>query len=762
MCRREIGLLLFSAICAAAATPAQRGCVGSVSVANFRLSVQPNGSTSPKWIPIRHVNNMPTGYRISYQPLDLPSGLSKDAKLALVMVPKASDASLAVLDPRPVTASTEWAAPFAPKIVIVVWGPQGLDEKRLATLVTRDDNLANALADYADQTGDLEAGMQLAREMEQDADDDSQRPPHPPTPAEQAIFSLVRALNPAVSSYDPLGAGRRAGPATLTGKGMDAFFENAGGLFPGGGALPMVKQLLMPDTEFRSVFGAPLESDAMTLCAQITPKSRNRVVYIWAYRLANSASPDAAILKTVDIPLSMRAGVPVRTENWRLLDHVFDWMLVPETGTPIHVPVRALADERALRLDLRKFTGAPGTYSIQGKWDWDSFKVAGSVRIHSFDELGATKLTPDSQDKLIAGSGPIDVELAGSDFLFLDRAALHRPNSAKLTELPLPTDRSANLKIEIDTDALRPGPYMLALSRIDGASADVPFRVLPPNPKLDRVRVNAGETQQTVTLTGSGLDRITSLTSDRVEFTLAAPNDDGTRRTATVRLQSGVKPGDQLALSAKVDGLAAAIRLPIALQVAAEIPKITEAKTTVARDLGIALKDGEIPGAVYSNFALKLSSNVAATLTLQCAEPARTLQPARFATLFISTDAATIGGTGCTLQALADFGELGKSAPITLGKVVRLPRLETLVLSDEKSADGYYATLKGFDLDVIEKTGWTAQSGVAVSESPRPLAGEGAKQSLRITMPWPSPSPKSPVYVWLRGETEARATKITP
>src|SRR5262249_56530725 len=121
--------------------------------------------------------------------------------------------------------------------------------------------LTNALADYADQTAELEAGLQLAREMEQDAVDDAQRPPRPVTPAEQAIFSLVRALNPAVSSYDPLGAGRRAGPATMTGTRMDAFFENAGGLFPGGGALPMIKQFLMPDTEFRSVFGVPIESD---------------------------------------------------------------------------------------------------------------------------------------------------------------------------------------------------------------------------------------------------------------------------------------------------------------------------------------------------------------------------------------------------------------------------------------------------------------------------------------------------------------------
>ena len=41
-------------------------------------------------------------------------------------------------------------------------------------------------------------------------------------------------------------------------------------------------------------------------------------------------------------------------------------------------------------------------------------------------------------------------------------------------------------------------------------------------------------------------------------------------------------------------------------------------------------------------------------------------------------------------------------------------------------------------------------------------AGEGAKQALRIAMPWPSPTPKAPLFVWLRGETEGRATKVQP
>src|ERR1700722_12983570 len=232
MYRREIPLLLGFALWAVplfsyGPPPAMKGCVGSAAVSSFRLTAQPPGQATPAWISIRNVNNLPSGYRISYAPLDVGS-ISKDGKLALVMVPKTGDGSLTVLDPRSAAVSTEWTVPFAPKIVLVVYAPLGLDEKRLTNLITKDENMASALADYADQTAELESGLALAREMEQDADDDAQRPARPLTPAEQAIFALVRALNPAVSSYDPLGAGRKMGAATLPGQGMDAFFENAG------------------------------------------------------------------------------------------------------------------------------------------------------------------------------------------------------------------------------------------------------------------------------------------------------------------------------------------------------------------------------------------------------------------------------------------------------------------------------------------------------------------------------------------------------
>jgi hypothetical protein len=781
---RVLSLLFCSTLTAVAAS---RGCVGSVSVASFRLSVQPAGSGS-SWVPVRQVNNIPSGYRISYQPLDLPADLRNNAKLTFVMVPKASDGQVTVLEPRPAASSTEWTAPFTSSIAVLVFAPQGLDEKRLTNLVTKDPNLVAALADYADQTAQLEAALDVANEIEQQDDEDADRPPRPTTPAEQAIFALVRALNPSVSSYNPLGAGRRAGAATLMGKGTEAFFENAGGLVPGGGILPVVKAWLLPDTEFRSVYGIPSSSDGMALCAQLGPRSRNRMAYLWAYRLTNASPPATAILKDVNVPLGMRVGVPVKlasTADWRLLDRVFDWALIADGGSvpPMHVPLRPIVDERSLQLDLRKFAGPPGAYRIEGRWDWDAFKVSGTVNLHRLDDLKAARVAAASQDKLVTGAGPIPVELTGADLQFVDRVTLHRPASARQIPVDMPVDRAGaadKLTIEVDTDGLRPGPYLLAISRIDGATAELPLQVLPPNPRLEQAppRINMGEREQTVTLAGAGLDRIEKIACDRADIVLAAATEDAAKRGITVRLHPDAKPGERLTLLATVRGLAEALRFPGALQVAGARPKIQEAKPALARDLPITPRDGELPAGSWVSYAIRTDPlDSPPLLSVQCAEPVRTIHPEKLhvgeknpnaqlaasedGTLFLSLDPGSVGQSGCSLTATIETESLGKSDPVPLGRVVRLPRIEAFSLTEEKSADGYYGLIRGFDLETIERTGWDSKAGLNAPELPRPVAGEGAKQTLRIVMPWPSPSPKAPLFVWLRGETEGRATKVT-
>jgi hypothetical protein len=777
-------IVLASLIFAYAATAASRSCDGSVAITSFRMSVQ--AANNPA-LTIRHVNNLAAGYRVSYRPVDLPADMKKDAKLTLVLVPKSADGQVTVLEPKLAAAPAEWQIPFATRIALLVFAPQGLDEKRLTNLVTKDDALVASLADYADETADLEAGLELANDAAQ-ADDDI-APVRANTPAEQALFALVRALNPAVSSYDPLGAGRRAGPATMMGQGAAAFFENAGGIVPGGGVLPMVKTWLLPDTEFRSVYAMQADPDSMTLCAKVQPKSRNKLAYLWAYRLVDGKPPALTEVKDADLPLGMRTGVPVKLDDpsaWRAVSRIFDWSLTPESGSgqPVKVNVLAVPEERALRLDLRKFSGAAGAYRIQGKWDWDTVKVSGTVRLHRLDDLKTARFTPESQDKLIASTGPVQVDLSGADFLFVDHAWLHRPNNARQLPADLPAERSApsdRLQVEVDTDGLRAGPYLLALSRIDGATTDMPLQVLPALPRVDGSgpRVNVGQAEQRVTFSGSGLDRWEKLDNDRADITLHPAGEDGSRRDATVRLHADVKAGERLALLAKVQGMNAAVRFPGVLQVAAARPRIREAKVSVAGDLPVIAREGEVPAGSWVSYALRVDPGTSgASVTVQCADPGATVQALKLRVgerqtnaqlvaaggdaLFLSLDPGAAGQSGCTLTAVMEIEELGKSDPFTLGKVVRLPRIESFAMTDEKSGDGFYGVLKGFDLDTIEKTGWTNGAGLAVADLPRPVSGEGARQTLRIAMPWPSPSPKAPLFVFLRGETDGRATKVNP
>jgi hypothetical protein len=129
-------------------------------------------------------------------------------------------------------------------------------------------------------------------------------------------------------------------------------------------------------------------------------------------------------------------------------------------------------------------------------------------------------------------------------------------------------------------------------------------------------------------------------------------------------------------------------------------------------------------------------------------------------TLFLSVDPGSVGHSGCQLEATVSVDETGASDPYNLGRVIRLPHIEKFLLSDEKGAGHlYFGSLTGQELQTIEKTGWDGKNGYPVQGIPTPVAGDPQEQSLRIELPWPPPSPRAPLYVWLRGETEGRITQ---
>src|SRR5947207_2454391 len=105
---------------------ASQGCVGSLQVAAFRLTVAPPLGNTAGYLPMRRVNNIPAGYRVRYQPGQLPADITRESKLTLVLVPRAAEGQTMVLEPRPAMSATEWQVPFPVRTAVLVFAPKGM------------------------------------------------------------------------------------------------------------------------------------------------------------------------------------------------------------------------------------------------------------------------------------------------------------------------------------------------------------------------------------------------------------------------------------------------------------------------------------------------------------------------------------------------------------------------------------------------------------------------------------------------------------
>ncbi len=118
--------------------------------------------------------------------------------------------------------------------------------------------------------------------------------------------------------------------------------------------------------------------------------------------------------------------------------------------------------------------------------------------------------------------------------------------------------------------------------------------------------------------------------------------------------------------------------------------------------------------------------------------------------------------SGCQLAAVITTDSTGSSDPTVLGRLIRLPRIEKFALTEDKlGANLFSGILTGYDLQLIEKTGWDPKTGFAVQGIPTPVPdGPPQEQTLKIELPWPPPSPHAPIYVWLRDEATGRLTNV--
>ncbi len=809
-----IGLLAISAFPGFGSTP--HACPAGTPVETFRFLVEPaHGGPA---LPVSSINEIEAGEKLKYEPLKTFHKVKKKAKIAVILVPASGGSSdLKVLEPQPANANAEWKVPVRASIVGMVYGPQGLDVKKVSSLIDHNRNLIPQLADYAQKATTVEALVQTLSQYEQappasrDLDAvlsgfSSQYNVSLPqlnssTPADQQAASLLHAVVPALSSYNPISSARSSALQQSAGVGawVAALFLGSTpvGIAAGGASLfQNMRTLLFPGTDFRAAFAQPSGSNGIKLCTTSHPdKSRNRPAYLWVLRVPNEKAPAASLPETQYVPADWKSSIPVTCATraqLRMLPRARDWQLVSSAHrTPVPAEVKVGSSVDTLSLDLSKAKIPPGEYHLAALWDWTLFQVGGSVHVRNFGDLAKAKPTPESSDRLVEGSGPVSVELAGADFEFVKKLAIVKEGrhdaAAKDLNFTLgereKSGEQPRLQTEVDTKALSRGRYLLMLTQANGAIQDVPVTIHPPNPKLDNLplRANLGEAEQTVILQGTGLDRITGITSKDATWELAKVSpgkSDSQERKATVKLAPGAQKGELLEASLNIEGIHQPLRVPDVVRVVGPRPKIEKARASFPSETDVALNAGEIPAGSAVSFAIhgkdigsrpavKLACNnsgatkQALTLRPGVREDSGELDFAGQSALFLSIVPGSVGQSGCVLTATLTDEATGTSDPYTLGHVIRLPQITKFAMSIKKLGESLYAgTLTGNDLQMIDKTGWDPSKGYPVQGIPTPVQGRPQEQTLRIEMPWPPPSPRAPVYVWLRGESEGRLTSM--
>jgi hypothetical protein len=784
------------------------GCAGSASLGTFRLLVRrSNGGAA---LAIRSVSVVPAGSHLVWEPVHLPAKQAGEAEVAAILVPPSGE-DLVVLKPKKAGARAEWQVDSSPAAVALVYGPQGLSAGKVKSLVTRDQALVGQIADYAEQTSKVETLVQELSDAEQSGvgtdaalkgfsarfNVDVPKLDAKASTNQQAA-TLLKTVLPGTNAYDPLAARnvQMQQSAGLAASVAGLFFGSSVGLAAGGTALlGDIKDTLFPGTEFRSAFAQNEDKGALALCTKTsTPKARTRIAYLWAYRVPNLKPPVLSIVGPAYLPLGVPSTLRLASSKGTVkqLDKAREWRLVAAAGgasTPVGVHLASQMD--SVQIDLTHTKIQPGDYGLEASWDWDRLDVAGTLHLLPLGDLDHAAFSTKSRDRLIEGSGVVTASLVGNDFEFVEKAAVAKASvtPAKLTEthfhLPLGKRAGPQTTLEVDIDTAARGSYLLLLTQADGKSSIVPYTVLPPNPAISGlpVRLNQGEALQPLVLQGTGTDRIEALSSEAGEIKGAAK---GSTWSGMIQLKPETPAGAMFSLTMQVKGLSTPVIIPDAIKVFGPRRVITAVRKSAPGTLGLTIHPNELPSGITVGLSIEVqqyhdpsasASEARPRVELGCKSgglrktfslaPDEHIDGAELTVaapgmLFLAIDPAMVGYPGCVLTATVDVEPEGRSDAFSIGRVARVPHLDQFTLTNEQiDASTYSGILKGRDLDVIEKTGWDPRHGLPIDSVPTPVSGEPGLQTIRIAMPWPSPAPHTPLYVWFRGDKEGRKTSLT-
>ena len=466
-------------------------------------------------LPFRTINHLSESDKLLYAPV-MRGKEKRTGEIALVLVPekrRPGQEDIVVTDPKPADKPQEWTMTQTISLAALVYGPAGLNRKKVAKFLSQDEVLIAQLADYADKTAQAQ---QLVAILSDAASSPAsvnaalngfasqygfavQIDRNAPVSAQaETVFA---AMNPQLAVYNPLAGstaqriGQTASLATMAGT---LFFgtHRTGGRR--NGQLLDLRAIAFPDTQFRASFAQPLSSSpsGLNLCGQQGPlPPHTRVAYIWASRVPNIPAPPIRIGDANYIPTPGKTPLPVDVPEagWKYLDRVREWSLVNAQQKRTLIPVVTLGNQKMLELDLTKAQLPPGDYTLAGFWDWVSMKAIGSVHLRPLGDFKTAHLDPPSQDRLLTGSGKVPVTLTGADFEFTTKVELQKVNDefavAEPVRFLLPKGLRAgpqdHMDVQIATQGLNPGVYELLISQPDDKKHPVEFQILP-NPPAHR------------------------------------------------------------------------------------------------------------------------------------------------------------------------------------------------------------------------------------------------------------------------------------
>lgn len=757
-------------------------------------------------LPFLTINHLSEGDTLRYAPI-LRGKAKRTGEIALVLVPEKrqpGQEDIIVTDPKPADRAEEWKIGQTISVAAIVYGPGGLNRKKVARFLSRDEVLVAQLADYADKTTQAERLVSTLSDKESSSASVNaalngfaseygfavQINRNSP-PATQAA-TVFAAMNPQLAAYDPLAnstaqrAGQTASMATMAGT---LFFGTPVGLAAGGTAMLLdLRSIAFPDTQFRASFAQPIAGApaGVNLCGQQTPlPPHTRAAYIWASRIPNIPAPTIKIGGADYLPAHQKTPLPVTVPEpgWKYLERARDWALV-EKDKKVPVKVVKLGNQKALEVDLTKANVPPGDYRLTGFWDWTAMEASGTVHVLPLSDFKTAHLDPDSQDRLLAKAGKIPVTVKGSDFEFTSKVEMQKLNDEFATPesvrfiLPkgLREGPQDHMDVQLDTSDLDPGSYKLSISQQDGKSHAVSFKILPNPPEISNlpILINQGAATQHFVLKGERLELLTRLEAPGAVFRLSPAGDDQTERSLTVELKSSPKPGTALPVKAYLEDRSEPLAFTGALEITGPRPVIASSRLSLPAGMAITVHPDEFPAGATLNAVLDVKNiERQSALRLSCADgvgqPAAlrigeqtanwNLQQLSPDQLFLAFDTSGLPA-GCSLQASIENGRDGGSQPFTLAHVLRVPTIDSFTLADPPLNNGVrqYA-LTGQNLEMLAKVGWDHSNGQDIAGVPAPLPGPGLKQSIQVSLPDP-PAPDSLLYVWLRGDKQGRATTI--